>query len=279
MARKKSSVLEDVIEIGLRLPWWLSLLLAVGLYFVLHHYAQIPIPKATGAQDMSAPIISSMIKTAASIGQYLIPGLLALGALVGFVKSAVRKLRYERVVADKSGHTLDSLTWLQFERLIHQYFIERGFSVTETQEGADGGVDLRLSKGGHTATVQCKQWHTKKVGVAVVREQFGVMTAEQADQCFVVTSGEFTQEAIAWAADKPIDLIDGQQLRYLLGHVDYDRALFKPLAPTERAGAGTCPGCGSQMVLRTARRGSTAGSRFWGCSNYPKCRQTRDLNT
>jgi hypothetical protein len=33
-----------------------------------------------------------------------------------------------------------------------------------------------------------------------------------------------------------------------------------------------CPDCGSPMVLRTAKKGSHAGSQFWGCPNYPRCR-------
>lgn len=37
-----------------------------------------------------------------------------------------------------------------------------------------------------------------------------------------------------------------------------------------------CPRCGAQMVRRTARRGRNPGSRFWGCSRFPKCRGTRN---
>jgi four helix bundle suffix protein len=37
----------------------------------------------------------------------------------------------------------------------------------------------------------------------------------------------------------------------------------------------TCPACGKSMVLRTARRGTLAGSRFWGCTSYPRCTATR----
>jgi hypothetical protein len=33
-----------------------------------------------------------------------------------------------------------------------------------------------------------------------------------------------------------------------------------------------CPRCGSNMVLRTAKRGASAGGQFWGCSAYPKCK-------
>jgi hypothetical protein len=32
-----------------------------------------------------------------------------------------------------------------------------------------------------------------------------------------------------------------------------------------------CPKCGSEMVLRTAKRGDNQGGKFWGCSKYPGC--------
>jgi restriction system protein len=39
-----------------------------------------------------------------------------------------------------------------------------------------------------------------------------------------------------------------------------------------------CPACGEGMVLRTARKGARAGSRFWGCADYPRCTGTRPLD-
>ena len=39
-----------------------------------------------------------------------------------------------------------------------------------------------------------------------------------------------------------------------------------------------CPTCGSEMQLRTARRGRNAGNQFWGCSQFPRCRGTRDVD-
>lgn len=44
----------------------------------------------------------------------------------------------------------------------------------------------------------------------------------------------------------------------------------------ERTHGLTCPKCGGKLVLRTARKGSNAGSQFYGCSNYPKCKYTRN---
>src|SRR5262245_54354128 len=38
-----------------------------------------------------------------------------------------------------------------------------------------------------------------------------------------------------------------------------------------------CPICNALMVKRLARGGVSAGSTFWGCSNYPKCLGTRAI--
>jgi hypothetical protein len=34
-----------------------------------------------------------------------------------------------------------------------------------------------------------------------------------------------------------------------------------------------CPKCGIPMVSRTASRGVNSGKQFWGCSNYPRCKE------
>jgi hypothetical protein len=34
-----------------------------------------------------------------------------------------------------------------------------------------------------------------------------------------------------------------------------------------------CPKCRMPMVIRTVSKGEKAGKQFWGCSNYPKCRE------
>ncbi|RMD68992.1 MAG: nuclease [Bacteroidetes bacterium] len=33
-----------------------------------------------------------------------------------------------------------------------------------------------------------------------------------------------------------------------------------------------CPKCGSDMILRTSKKGANAGRKFWGCSTFPRCR-------
>lgn len=39
-----------------------------------------------------------------------------------------------------------------------------------------------------------------------------------------------------------------------------------------------CPKCGSKLIERTARKGANAGSKFLGCTAYPKCRFTKSAD-
>ena len=36
-----------------------------------------------------------------------------------------------------------------------------------------------------------------------------------------------------------------------------------------------CPRCGNDLITRTARRGQNAGSQFYGCRSYPRCKYTK----
>ncbi|KVW94738.1 nuclease-related domain-containing protein [Thiobacillus denitrificans] len=39
----------------------------------------------------------------------------------------------------------------------------------------------------------------------------------------------------------------------------------------------SCPKCGAEMVKRTVKSGDKAGSKFWGCSAFPKCRTIQNV--
>ena len=51
--------------------------------------------------------------------------------------------------------------------------------------------------------------------------------------------------------------------------------LSVPLPDEVPAGetAPRCPRCYSKMIKRVARGGDNMGKEFWGCSNFPKCRE------
>lgn len=54
----------------------------------------------------------------------------------------------------------------------------------------------------------------------------------------------------------------------------YDREYISNQYKKRSTHSMECPKCGSKMVLRTAMKGPHAGRKFWGCSKFPKCRET-----
>jgi restriction system protein len=220
---------------------------------------------------------------AAKVGQFLLPAVFALGAVGSFV----RKIKAGRLV-DRHGSNnapqRDPVTWREFETLVGEIYKRQGYRVAETPEGPDGGVDLVLRRGDERLLVQCKHWQARLVDVKVVRELKGVVAAAGAAGGAVVTSGEFTRDAVDFAKEARIDLIDGRRLKMLAQQLSRSGAVpagsESKVSPEKPAAEGMsevpqCPQCSSAMVLRTAKRGSNSGQRFWGCQRYPKCKGTR----
>lgn len=50
-------------------------------------------------------------------------------------------------------------------------------------------------------------------------------------------------------------------------------------AQPREPGQPACPRCMGRMVRRTAKRGRNAGNDFWGCSRFPACHGTREMET
>jgi len=271
MARRNEGLLDLLVEV----PWWVSVALAAGAFICLRFLVPALIPT-------DADLASKAILGAAPLFAWI--------ALILFLAptpvSAYREWRERRLLdGQKDLADIRALSWERFETLVGEAYRRQGYTVQRnSSQGADEGVDLTLKKDARVTLVQCKQWRAWKVGVKVVREIYGVMTAKHAEAAVVITSGVFTQEAKTFAHGKPIGLVDGPQLATLIRSVQKAAAGAEqhPASPTPLSSAKPipnviCPKCGAPMVLRTAQRGSHAGQQFWGCSRFPGCRATVPL--
>lgn len=218
----------------------------------------------------------------AGVGQYLAPLICLCGAAMSAWRRRQRtKLLEQAAASPAAASALDGMSWQQFELLVGEAFRRQGYVVHENGGGgADGGVDLVLSRAGEKFLVQCKQWRAYKVGVDVVRELYGVMAARGAAGGFVVSSGTFTEEAIQFANGRNVHLIDGPQLHALIQQTrPPSSAAPAPVAtPQAEAHEPVCPRCALPMARRVARQGVNAGKAFWGCPGYPTCRGTRAID-
>ena len=259
---------ESNLELLLKLPWWISAILGAVSFTALRW--GLPV----WAGDVSArQMIAKGFAPLAPL-PLLLFGIIAIGSYI------FGRKRRRLVDQQTSLESLRQTSWKDFEILVAEAYRRQGYQVEYSLgQGADGGVDLVLKKADRTSLVQCKQWKVFSVGAPVIREMFGLMTAEHADEAIIVTSGKFTRDAQAFAAGKPIRLIDGPQLLALIHSVQSNPAATATAAPSGAVGAGSacCPSCGQPMILRTSKRGANAGNQFWGCSTYPKCKGPRNL--
>lgn len=111
---------------------------------------------------------------------------------------------------------------LAFERLLADYYLEAGYDVDHSGTGSkrstfDGGVDLKLRKDGQLTLVQCKRENAYQVTHNVIHELLGIKVNQGASEAIVITTGEFTDAAKRAGATGHVRLIDGVELRKLLG--------------------------------------------------------------
>ncbi len=118
---------------------------------------------------------------------------------------------------------LAAMHWEDFEHLISEMFekefTENGGEVRVTQASSDGGVDAVAFdpdpiRGGKIV-IQAKRY-TNTVGVAAVRDLYGTVMNEGATKGILVTTSDYGKDSYEFAKDKPITLLNGNNLLSLL---------------------------------------------------------------
>lgn len=169
-----------------------------------------------------------------------------------------------------------SVDWFQFEKLIGLVYRKLGYDVTR-RGGAnpDGGIDLIIQKDGQSAAVRCKQWKASRVGVKPVREFLGALTDADIRHGKFITLSGYTNQAMQFAKRHDIEILTEVDLTQMLESTDvpFDPEALNLLHDTRKF----CPKCEREMVIRIAEHGSNPGSKFWGCSGYPRCHFTMPM--
>ena len=118
-----------------------------------------------------------------------------------------------------SRPNLMELNPYEFENLVSNLFNSLGYETKLTRSHKDGGVDAivfdtRPVTGGKLV-IQAKRYR-HAVGVSAVRDLYGTMVHEGANKGILVTTSGYGPDAFQFCKDKPIELIDGGGLLYLL---------------------------------------------------------------
>ena len=240
-------------------PWPVGLVLGIVAYIVMRYGISWYLAPSNNA--FLAPIGKAANGGATTILAWTLLGICWATALVSFV---ARRQRGRLLETQTGLDSLRAMNWKQFEMLAGEAFRRQGYRIEETGlGGADGGIDLRLSKNGKSTLVQCKQWRSQRVDVKVVREMYGLLAHHRADAVKIVAVGDFTPDAQRFALGKPIELIHGEALLALIRAVQSTTPAAANPIPKPTAASTVipdCPNCGAPMIKRTNRSSHEA---FW----------------
>jgi restriction system protein len=131
-----------------------------------------------------------------------------------------RFVEEEDIISGLDNRTnLMLLTPHQFESLITNLFEKMGLETRQTRPSRDGGVDCvaydpRPIFGGKVV-IQAKRYKNT-VGVSAVRDLFGTVQNEGASKGILVTTSGYGKASFEFADGKPLELLSGSNLLYLL---------------------------------------------------------------
>jgi restriction system protein len=163
-------------------------------------------------------------KNLKGVGSSKLAGITPIQPILQISKSDRRFIQSYDVTNELDASTnLAAIDWEDFEHLIRELF-EKEFSanggeVKVTQASRDGGVDAIAFdpdpiRGGKIV-IQAKRY-TNVVGVAAVRDLYGTVVNEGATKGILVTTSDYGPGAYEFAKNKPLTLLNGSHLLYLL---------------------------------------------------------------
>ncbi len=197
---------------------------------------------------------------------------IAAGCVLGLIFAIflVIRIRREEKLRKSGIQDIDKMDGIQFEHYLKLLFRSQGYQVEVTRAAGDYGADLILRKDGRKIAVQAKRYN-RSVGISAIQEVVGSKAHYNADEAWVVTNRDFTEAAENLAKSNGVRLIDRDKLIEMVLKMN-PSAVPNPQKIMEEIKTDKiiCDRCGREMVLRSGPKG-----QFYGCSGFPKCRNTK----
>ncbi|MBU9714122.1 restriction endonuclease [Evansella tamaricis] len=199
--------------------------------------------------------------------------LAGFGLVLSIIFLIYRKIKYTKKIKRSKIQDIDKMSGVQFEYYLKLFFQKKDYKVKETKTTGDYGADLVLIKDNKKIIVQAKRYNSR-VGIKAVQEAVSAVAYYNASEAWVVTNNEFTGAAIELARSNKVRLIERDELLGMVSELqgDVPSNLVNLTNSTELK--ELCKRCGSELMIRKGKRGD-----FYGCSSFPKCRYTQDLES
>lgn len=173
---------------------------------ILDDFKMILMSKPVSFWENEKDLSLELVKVLQEFNNYKIDSNLLLYESVEILSEKSKLITDIRIVNNlieniyKSPDDIYKLSSRQFEELIAELFIKRGYNVKLTKATKDGGKDLMILEdnilGNHLIYGECKRYSPNRhIGVNLVRELYGTVVADRATAGVLVTSSYFSKEA------------------------------------------------------------------------------------
>lgn len=200
---------------------------------------------------------------------FIVIGILVVSFIIIAIRLFQRK-RKKEMLLNSGIDIIDRMSGFDFEKLVLVHFEKLGYKGEVTRATNDYGADLILQKDGEKIVVQAKRWRDK-VGIKAIQEVVGAINYYKANKGMVITNSYFTPNAKELAVSNNIDLWDRNVLVEVMAKNQGKE--ISEVIKSENSDDLYCPECNGELVKRKGRNGA-----FWGCSSYPKCRFTKNID-
>ena len=171
---------KSLFAVLLRSPWWVSFLVAGGVFAAMRTFFE--------------------------------PMFAAAGGLPFFVIGCVAAWKQLRAPSAKKIASrlaaLRAMGWEEFARTLEAAFRREGYEVKRLA----GAADFALERGARLTLVAAKRWKAQRTGVEPLRELAALGEAKGAEACWVLCAGELTENARSLARDQAIRVVEGAAL-------------------------------------------------------------------
>ncbi|MBM7620176.1 restriction system protein [Bacillus tianshenii] len=128
----------------------------------------------------------------------------------------------ERIKAKSQLESIKEMHHFEFEYFMKEVFELLGYKANLTPKTGDGGKDILLHKNKELILVECKRFNKTKVTRPDIQKFHSAIIDMEAKRGYFVTTGAFTKQAIEYALNKSIELINGEELIRLLQKATID---------------------------------------------------------
>jgi len=176
----------SLFAILLRKPWWVSAAIAGGVFAL----ARIWLP----------PLYAAFVP---------LP-FIVIGVYAGW-----QQLRAPSAARVAEGvAVLRGMSWEEFSAALEAAFRREGYEVSRF---SGPQADFQLARAGRTSLVAAKRWKATRAGIEPLRELHAAGRAAEAQELIYVTTGEVTDNAGRFAAEKNVRVLRDAELIKRIG--------------------------------------------------------------